>query len=324
MNKSVQIFKNKYWENNPKRASIMTPVYNRREELLRTFNSIKNQTYNDFEYIVVNDGSTIEIDDIVFDFMNSISFPVLYIKKENGGVHTARNLAVSYARGEMICCCDSDDELMPNAIEKLIKAWDSINEKEKSLYREVCARCADEKGIEDGPMFPSDINLLSWKKAYKASNKISGEHFGFWRGDTLKDNPWPEPEGITLVNEEVVWNKLSKTYRSYFINDVVLIIHRENNASYTRSKKVSLQTIKNGCWNMAHAINNWKTNAKPKISHLKAMVLYITFKQVLNRNKTDTKWIKLNHFVDKFVSILLWVFVLPISIYYQRKKLVRE
>lgn len=324
MNKNIQIHKNKYWDDNPKRVSIMTPVFNRREELPRALNSVKNQTYDDFEYIIVNDGSTIEIDDIVFEFMNSVSFPVLYIKKQNGGVHTARNLAVSFARGEMICCCDSDDELMPNAIEKLIKTWNSIDEKERPLYREVCARCVDEKGVEDGPMFPSDINSLSWKNAYKASNKISGEHFGFWRCDTLKDNPWPEPEGITLVNEEVVWNKLSKTYRSYFINDIVLIIHRENSASYTRSKKVSLQTIKNGYWNMAYTINNWRTNAKPKISHLKAMILYIIFEQILNRNKTDIKFIKLNRFMDKLVFVMLWIFVFPVSIYYQKKKLVRE
>ena len=324
MNKSIQIFKNKYWENNPKRVSIITPVYNRREELLRTFNSIKNQTYNDFEYIVVNDGSTIEIDDIVFDFMNSVSFPLLYIKKENGGVHTARNLAVTCARGEMICCCDSDDELLPDAIARLIETWDSIDEKDKPLYREICARCVDEKGIEDGPQFPNGINSLPWKKAYKVSNRISGEHFGFWRRDTLKDNPWPEPEGITLVNEEVVWNKLSKTYRSYFINDIVLVIHRENDISYTRAKKVSIQTIKNGCWNMSYTINNWRTNAKPKISYLKAMVLYIVFKQILNRSKINTENAKLNHFIDKFVYVLLWIIIIPVSMYYQKKKLIRE
>ena len=324
MDKNIQIHKNKYWDDNSKRVSIMTPVFNRREELPRALKSVKNQTYNDFEYIIVNDGSTIDIDDIVFGFMNSVSFPVLYIKKQNGGVHTARNLAVSFSRGEMICCCDSDDELMPNAIETLIKAWDSISEKDKPLYREVCARCTNEKGIEDGSMFPNNINSLPWKKTYKVSNKISGEHFGFWRRDTLKDNPWPEPEGITLVNEDVVWNKLCKIYRSYFINDTVLIIHRENSASYTRSKKVSLQAIKNGCWNMAYTINNWRTNSKPKISYLKAMVLYIAFKQIIARNKANTKFFKLNRFMDKLAFVLLWIFIFPISFYYQRKKLVRE
>ena len=324
MNKDIQIFKNKYWENNPKRVSIMTPVYNRREELLRTFNSIKNQTYNDFEYIIVNDGSTIEIDDIVFDFMDSVSFPLLYIKKENGGVHTARNLAITYARGEMICSCDSDDELLPYAIARLIETWDTINDRDKSLYREICARCVDEKGIEDGPRFPNGINSLPWKKAYKVSNKISGEHFGFWRCDTLKDNPWQEPEGITLVNEEVVWNKLSKIYKSYFINDVVLVVHRENDTSYTRAKKVYIQTIKNSCWNMSYTINNWRINAKPKNSYLKAMVLYIVFRQILKRKKINTENAKLNRFIDKLVCVLLWIFVIPVSMYYQKKKLIRE
>ena len=148
MEKNIQIYRNKYWDDNPKRDSIMTPVFNRREELPRALYSIKNQTYNDFEYIIVNDGSTIDIDDIVFNFMNFVSFPLLYIKKENGGVHTARNLAVSFARGEMICCCDSDDELMPDAIEKLIGVWNSIPEDKKLQYREICARCIDEQGVE--------------------------------------------------------------------------------------------------------------------------------------------------------------------------------
>ena len=322
MNKEIQIFKNNYWDSSPKRVSIMTPVYNRREELLRAFDSIRNQTYKDFEYIVVNDGSTIEIDDIVTGFINSVSFPILYLKKENGGVHTARNLAVSHARGEMICCCDSDDELLPDAIETLIKIWDSIED--KSQYREICARCIDEKGVEDGPKFPDGINELPWKKAYKVSNKISGEHFGFWRRDTLLECPWPEPEGITLVNEGVAWNRLSKRYKSYFINNVVLKIHRENDASYTRTKKSSIQSIKNGCWNMAYTINNWRIDAKPKMSYLKTMIFYIVYKQILRRTKNNSATIKLNHFIDKLLRCLLWIFVIPISIYYQKKKLVRE
>ena len=319
MNEEVIIYKNKCWDSSPKRVSIMTPVYNRREELLRAFNSIKNQTYKDFEYIVVNDGSTIEIDDIVAGFMNSVSFPVLYLKKENGGVHTARNLAVSYARGEMICCCDSDDELLSDAIETLIQTWDTIDDADRPQYREICARCIDEKGTEDGPKFPDGINELPWKKAFKASNKINGEHFGFWRRDTLLERPWPEPEGITLVNESVVWNKLSKEYRSFFINDVVLKIHRENDASYTRAKKASVQSIKNACWNMAYSINNWRIDAKPKISYFKTMIFYTTFKQILIRKKVYNT-IKLNHFIDKLACVILWLFVVPISMNYQKKK----
>ncbi len=321
MNKEIGIYKNEYWDNFPKRVSIMTPVYNRKEELIRAFNSIKNQTYQEFEYIIINDGSTIDIDGIVFDFINSVSFPALYIKKENGGVHTARNLGVKYARGEMICSCDSDDELLPNAIETLIKVWDSIDEKEKPQYREICARCIDEKGIEDGPRFPDGINQLPWKKAYKVSNRINGEHFGFWRRGTLLNNPWPEPEGITLVNEGVVWNKLSKTYRSFFINDVVLMIHRENDVSYTRSKKSSIQAIKNACWNNMYMINRWRIDAKPKMSYLKTMVFYLTFKQILKRKKIDVKPFRLIHFIDRLLSIILYLFVMPISSRYQKRKL---
>ena len=319
MNKSIELYKNKYWDVSPKRVSIITPVYNRREELQRALMSIKNQIYREIEYIIVNDGSAIDIDDIVLTFMDVVSFPVLYIKKENGGVHTARNIAISHARGEMICCCDSDDELLPNAVEILISKWDSIDADKKPLYREICARCVDEKGNEDGPEFPQGINELPWKKAYKLSNKIGGEHFGFWRRDTLLECPWPEPEGITFVAECIVWDKLSKKYRSYFVNDAVRVYHKENDESYTRSKKDSIQSIKNSCWNRAYLINYWRIDAKPKMPYLKAMISYIVFKQILKRKKVNVKWIKLDHFVDRFVCFLIWIFVIPISIIYEKK-----
>ena len=319
---NIELVKNQYWDRvTDKRVSIITPVYNRKEELLRAFESIKNQSSTDFEYIVVNDGSTIDIDDMVINFISNVPFPALYIKKDNGGVHTARNLAIKYARGEMVCSCDSDDELVNTAIETLLNAWDSLKDEDKPLYREICARCIDEKGNEDGPKFPDGINNLPWKRAYKITNKINGEHFGFWKRDTLLNNPWPEPEGITLVNEGVVWNKLSKKYRSYFINDVVLIIHRENDNSYTRSKKSSIQAIKNACWNMAYSINHWRECAKPKISYLKTMVFYITFKQILKRKKISVKEMNLEHLIDKIVRTLLWLFVIPISFRYQKRKL---
>ena len=90
---------NAIWSQCSPRVSVITPVYNRREELPRTLRSVENQTYRNIEYIIVDDGSTLPVDDIVKDFMIKADFPVAFIKKQNGGVHTARNAGIRISRG---------------------------------------------------------------------------------------------------------------------------------------------------------------------------------------------------------------------------------
>ena len=85
------IAQNSYWDSAVVRVSVVIPVYNRRNTIRRTLASLERQIYRNFECIIVNDGSTVNIDDIIEDFMDNTEIPVIYIKKENGGVHTARN-----------------------------------------------------------------------------------------------------------------------------------------------------------------------------------------------------------------------------------------
>lgn len=102
--------------------TIMTPVYNRRGTIQRTINSVQAQTFRDIEYIIVDDGSdeSQRIDDIVDEFMNTTDIPVMFIRKPNGGVHTARNRAVKEARGKFLLGIDSDDELVPETCRTFI------------------------------------------------------------------------------------------------------------------------------------------------------------------------------------------------------------
>lgn len=74
--------------------TIITPCYNPSTTIGRTIESVKRQDFRDFEYIIVDDGSQDDLDSIVMPFLDEADFPVMYIKEENGGVHTARNAAV--------------------------------------------------------------------------------------------------------------------------------------------------------------------------------------------------------------------------------------
>lgn len=120
----MEQYKNKYWdENRDVKITVLTPTYNRKDTLLRTIRSIENQVFSDWEYIIVNDGSTDSTDKVVEQFMQTTKHPVLYIKKENGGVHTARNLGFKNARGELLINLDSDDELVPEALKVFWDTW---------------------------------------------------------------------------------------------------------------------------------------------------------------------------------------------------------
>lgn len=112
MNNDYNVESNSAWRNigAVPFVTVVTPVYNRKDTILRAMQSVERQSYKDMEYIVVNDGSTDSTEEIIIDFLHKTTVPMLYVKKDNGGVHTARNLGIKLARGEMYMCNDSDDE----------------------------------------------------------------------------------------------------------------------------------------------------------------------------------------------------------------------
>lgn len=99
--------------------TVFTPVYNRADMLTRLYRSLCDQTCNDFEWLVIDDGSTDNTASVIQSFMNEEKINIRYCKKENGGKHTAHNLALELAAGEWFLCVDSDDLLAADAISKL-------------------------------------------------------------------------------------------------------------------------------------------------------------------------------------------------------------
>lgn len=98
--REVTVKTNNLWnQRETAKITVFTPIYNRRKFLNRVIQSVENQTLREIEYILINDGSTEQIDDVIEDYMQIATIPVMYIKKSNGGVHTARNLGWKNARG---------------------------------------------------------------------------------------------------------------------------------------------------------------------------------------------------------------------------------
>lgn len=104
--------------------TVFTPTYNRVEKLQRTYESLLAQTSRDFEWLVVDDGSTDNTKSVVSQWIKKTKvFPIRYIHKKNGGLHTGYNVAIENISTELCVCCDSDDYLPNDAVETIIMTW---------------------------------------------------------------------------------------------------------------------------------------------------------------------------------------------------------
>ncbi len=99
------------------KISVCIPTFNRKNFIAETFLSVYRQTYKNFEVVVLDDGST----DGTKEFIESLGFPVRYYWQENAGDAAARNKLIHLAEGDYISFLDSDDLLLDDSLERLMK-----------------------------------------------------------------------------------------------------------------------------------------------------------------------------------------------------------
>lgn len=97
--------------------TVFTPTYNRENTLARLYESLKEQTYKDFEWLIVDDGSTDSTSSLIQKFQEENIIQIRYYYTSNGGKHRAINFGVKKANGELFFIVDSDDYVMPNVLE---------------------------------------------------------------------------------------------------------------------------------------------------------------------------------------------------------------
>lgn len=201
--------------------SIITPAYNRADTLHRCYESLSKQSFKDFEWIIVDDGSTDDTSEVVSAWQRESSWNINYVKKANGGKPSAVNLGVKTANGEMCAILDSDDGLCHDGLKALVDAWGRLSHDVREDYWCVCALVEDSitKQVV-GDLFPSDhITITGGEFQFKY--KIAGEKFGLMRTALLKKNPYPEEAGYKFVPESYIWNRLGREYKYICINTVV-------------------------------------------------------------------------------------------------------
>ena len=206
------------------KISFLTPVYNRADKIHRVFDSLEKSTFKNFELILLDDGSTDNIEEVVIQYKERATYPVTFLRKENEGKHVALNILHQMAKGEYIFQLDSDDEITPDALEKMLKVWDSIDPSKRNDYWCVVGNLLDQhlNVIQKEP-FPEGINDLEWDEVQRIAKKIPGDKGALQRSDVLKRYKFPEPKGVKFVTENILWNLIQNEYKEYFTNEILKV-----------------------------------------------------------------------------------------------------
>lgn len=222
--------------------TVFTPTYDRAHTLDRVYNSLLKQSFTDFEWLIVDDGSIDNTEEVIKAWTQSAPFPIRYYYQENGGKHRAFNHGVNEARGNLFLTLDSDDELVPTALETLKDYWDSIPFETKHEYSAVTGLCVNQNGDIVGSRFPTEDWIDSNSIEIRAKYGVTGEKYGFQRTDYLRKYPFPEIEGEKFISESIVWNRMAK-WKTRYINKVLRVYYEMQGDSLT------VASVRNRCLN---------------------------------------------------------------------------
>lgn len=251
------------------RITVFTPTYNRIASLPRCFECLKKQTYKNFEWIIIDDGSTDGTDKLVESFKSENPFfELTYIYQQNSGKHTAKNRAAKLAKGEFFITLDSDDACTDDALEVFLSEWEKIPEADKKGYYGICCRTSDLEGNIHGTPMNCDY-IDSNDLDFKMKHKIKGELWGMVRTDVVREFPSPEEKGFKFYPENIIWNRVGRKYKAryinkalrYYINDQTNAVTNVNRKKPSKEKYCMHLHYINECWDYH------KYNRKRYIEH---------------------------------------------------------
>lgn len=199
--------------------TIFTPTYNRLYTLERLYGSLCRQTSKDFEWLVVDDGST-DGTESFFRQIKEREFPVRYYKKENGGKHRAINYAVPLACGEWFFIVDSDDFLTDDAVSVVSEQARGIRD-DSRFCAVVCNRIYSNKMVI-GTSCTYDVlntDFLSYRTRYK----IKGDRAEIFRTSVMREFPFPDFENEKFCTEALVWNRMAQQYTARYVNKNIYV-----------------------------------------------------------------------------------------------------
>ena len=217
--------------------TIFTPTYNRANTISRTYKSLVAQTCKDFEWLIVDDGSTDHTESLVQGFIKESEFPIRYIKQPNGGKYRAYNKGLIHAKGEFFFCVDSDDWLPINAIELILSYTDRLNMSD-SLAGIIALKTYQDENVIGRPFKKAGISSSLYDLELCGEK---GERSLVFKTSIAKMFPFPEETDEKFLGELVIYDCFHGKYEFIVSNDKLTICEYQLNGLSSNPRTLMVQ-----------------------------------------------------------------------------------
>lgn len=262
-----------------KTITVVTPTYNRANELEKAFNSLKEQTEKDFEWLVIDDGSTDNTEDVIRNFKEETNFDISYYKQDNQGKHIALNIAFKKVKTELLMILDSDDCLTRTAIEEILLIHNKYKDNDK------VAAYVFQRGKSNAPteritqVFKKEEFIDNYN-TYIINKEIKGDKEEVFKTKILKNYSYPQYLGEKFVGEGVLWSKISHNYDMVFCNKIIYLCEYLDGGLTKSGRSFRMKNPQGGKY---HAEEYLDKRYKNKI-RIKNAILYLVYSKALKEN----------------------------------------
>ena len=207
--------------------TILTPTFNRAHLLPRLFESLTHQTDFNFEWLVIDDGSTDGTSDLFAgNTFLSAPFSIRYYRQKNGGKHRALNTGVKQAKGNFIFIADSDDWLLPQSVAIVGQHTSAIADDNTFAGVAGLDVFDDERIVGTGlPQDIIDCNAMDIRYRYH----VDGDLKEVFKTTVLQEFPFPEIQDEKFCPEQLVWFRIAQKYKLRYFNTPIYVAENQSN-----------------------------------------------------------------------------------------------
>src|SRR4051794_34317733 len=200
--------------------TVFTPTYNRAYTLHLCYESLKKQTYKDFIWLIIDDGSKDKTKELVDSWILENKVKIRYSYQENQGMHGAHNTAYEIIKTELNVCIDSDDYMPDDAVEKITSFWNKYGD---DNFSGIIGLDAFSNNEVIGTRFPEYLKSSTLFDIYNKHGG-TGDKKLVYRTELTKPNPYPNFENEKYVGLAYKYYLLDKRYEMLLLNEVLCCV----------------------------------------------------------------------------------------------------
>lgn len=285
-----------------KTLTIFTPAYNRSHTLPRTYVSLCRQTCQDFEWLIVDDGSTDNTKALVEQWQQENKIPIRYIYQENQGMHGAHNTAYRNITTELNTCIDSDDWMPDNAVETIIQFWKKDG---SNKYAGFIGLDINTEGKTIGSTFPENLKETTLRDYYELYGG-RGDKKIVYRTDIITKYPeYPIFQGERYVGLAYKYHCVDADYKLLTLNEPLVIVDYQEDGSSRNMWKQYWNNPKGFAFYKKQDIQQTKSLKNKIKNNIQYVAHSVRSKNILFISESPTKFMTVCSILPGFLLYLL-------------------